>query len=391
MIVRHILFQSILALLLLVWSSACTVSRAGATPGSVVALDAYGAQHLSVTPPVRVTIVSEFPGEIQVISYPAAEVAVDSITTGQDNSVDGAALQALQANDGVDLQFQDGGVLIRAQSNEVVAARLLLHVRVPNGSSVTVDSPQAAANVSIAGETRDVRVQVRGGDITVRGATGDLTLKTGQGSIIVDQHDNQHHTLELRASEGGIALFALNARVQASTTNGSIQFIGTLREMDGNSSGNALSEFTVKGQGNVSVALPSHAKFRFRAFGGASVIADLAREAEPCGLVSLPNYDFRRRLLNTGDAGLIEVSGAFTNTSQVQGVYGNGILYFETDRNVISIFDPSNPPARSDGPSAHGTVGDCGRLNNANLSAANIDFTLRADSGTIWIHQINMR
>ena len=387
---RYAMLWSILILLLLPGTTACSVPRAGATPSSDVSLNVFGAQQLLVSSPVPVTIVSELSGEIQVISYPVAEVAVDSITTGRGNTEDAVALQAQQTNNVV-LQFKDGGVLIQAQPGEAVPERILLHVRVPNGSSIIVDSPRAAASVIVAGETRDVRVQVRQGDIDVRGATGNLDLRTERGSIVVDHRDGQNRTLELHANEGEIALFALNAKVQASTTNGSIQFIGTLREMNGNAIGNFLSEFTIKGKGNISVALPNNTKFRFRAFGGANVLTDLARDAEPCGLVSSPDYDFHRRLLKVGDAGRIEVGGTFTNTSQVQGIYGNGILYFETDRNLITVFDPPNPLPRSGGSSAGGTIGDCGRLTTENLAVANTEFTVRADSGSIWIHQIKMR
>lgn len=387
---RRLKSWPILTLLLLMWTTACNASPAGATPSSDVSLDVFGAQQLPVSAPVTVTIVSELSGEIQVVSYPAAEVAVDSITTGRGNTEDAAALQAQQTNN-IALQFKDGRVLIQAQLGEAVPERILLHVRVPNGSSIIVDSPRAAASVIIAGETKGIRVQVRQGDITVRGASGDLDLRTERGSIVVDHRDDQNRTLELHANEGGIALFALNAKVQASTNNGSIQFIGTLREMDGNSIGNFLSEFAIKGKGNISLALPNNTKFRFRAFGGAKVITDLARNAEPCGLVSSPDYDFHRRLLKQGDAGRIEVGGTFTNTSQVQGIYGNGILYFETDRNLITVFDPPNPLPRSGGSSAGGTIGDCGRLTTENLAVANTEFTVRADSGSIWIHQIKMR
>ncbi len=379
----------ILTLSLLAGLTACSVSTANATPSGIAA-DVFAAQQLRVSAPARVTIVSELPGEIQVISYPGTEVAIDVVTTGRGATEDEALLQALQGSNLTLKPQGDGGALIQALPGESMPERILLHVRVPPGSTIAVEAPRVATNVIIAGETKDVKAQVQQGDISVRGATGDLNLRTERGSITVDEHDGQNHTLELHANTGAITLFALNARILASTTNGSIRFIGTLREANGQPNGNALSEFTVKGTGDITVALPDSMKFRYRAFGGARVTTDLAHTAEPCGFVRSPDYDFSRRLLSAGETGRIEVGGTFTNTSQVQGTVGNGIVYFETDRKMITIFDPPHPPARSGGPAASGFIGDCGRFTTENL-AANVDFTARADSGSIRIRQIKMK
>src|SRR5512141_246116 len=220
--------------------TACSVYTASATPSGGFSAENFEAQQLTVSSPVAVTIVSELPGEIQVISYPAAEVAVDAITTGRGNSEDAATRQAQQGSH-VTSEFKDGGVLIQARVGESTPDHFLLHVRVPHGSSIKVDSPRITANVNIAGETKDVTVQVRQGDIAVRGAMGELNLKTDRGSIVVDEHDGQNHTLDLRANTGSITLFALNAKVLASTTNGSIRFVGTLRETNGNSNDDTSS------------------------------------------------------------------------------------------------------------------------------------------------------
>ena len=374
-----------LMLLLALGLTACDVSTAKATPKGGVSTAAYGAQQLLVSTPIPVKIVSELAGEIQVISYPAQEVAVDSVSIGSNGVEDTATLPESK----VTLEFKDGGASIRALPGEPAPERILLHVRVPHGSSIEVNAPRAAADVTVAGEVKNVTVQIRQGDIAVRGATGDLNLRTERGAINVDEHDSQNHTLELHATEGGITLFALDAKVVASTTNGSIQFVGTLTTSKGDA--NRMSEFTVTGAGNVSVALPDNARFRYRAFGGSRVVTDVALDTESCGLVSTRDYDFRRRALNAGDVGRLEVGGTVTSTNQVQGTYGKGILYFETNRELITVFDPPNPPPRSGGPAGNGTVGDCGQLSKENLAVANIDFTARADSGSIWIHQIKMK
>ncbi len=358
--------------------TACGVPTANATPNTSVTADTFSAQQLPVSTAVPVTIISELPGEIQVISYPAQEVAIDAVSTDAEN-----------VSARVTLEFKNGGVLIQALNGGNAPDRLLLHVRVPHGSSVEVDAPRAAVEVVITGEVKNARVQLHQGNIVVRSATGDLNLRTDRGSIDADEHDDRGHTLELHANEGWINLFALNAKVVASTTNGSIQFVGTLLTASGES--NNISEFTVTGAGDISIALPDNAKFRYRAFGGSRVVTDVARNTESCGLVSFPNYDFRRRALTGGDLGRIEVGGPITTTNQVLGTYGQGIVYFETNRNLITVFDPPNPPQRSSGPSGRGTIGDCGRLNTENLAVANIDLTAHADSGSIWIHQIDMK
>jgi hypothetical protein len=167
--------------------------------------------------------------------------------------------------------------------------------------------------------------------------------------------------------------------------------VGTLLTANEAPDGNALSEFTVKGAGDISISLPDSAHFRYRVFGAARVSTDLAREAEPCGIMLSPDYDFRRRPTAASETGRIDIGGTFTTTSQVQGTVGDGIIYFETNRKLITVFDPPNPPARSGGTSAGGTVGDCGRLTTKRLAVANIDFIARAESGSVWIHQIKMR
>jgi|GEM_PF-3657483 len=385
----------VLVLLTLTGLPACSVPRVGATP-SRDTLQGFGMQQLQeITTPTTVSITSELPGEIQVISYPDPEVAIDSITSGSGGAAD--TLVAYEA-DVVLKKLAGGNVSIQAKAGKGrVPERLLLHVRVPHGSSIvinpsSVSSPAVTIDVIIAGEVKDVTAQVHQGNLTVRGATGNFDLSTGHGSISIDQRDRDglNHSFELRANEGGITLFALNAKVNASTTNGSIQFVGTLRTADGGTSDNTLSEFNVKGAGDVSVALPGSAHFRYRAFGGARVIIDLAREAEPCGLLRRADYDFRRRPTSEGELGRIEIGGAITNTNQVQGTVGDGIIYFDTNRKAITVFDPPNPPPRSGGPSGSNTVGDCGRLSTDRL-AANVDFTARAESGSIWIHQIKMK
>ena len=378
------ILRLVFVLLSLTGLTACSVSRAGATPSNTVSLDGFSAQQLLVSAPVPVKIVSELPGEIQVISYPTQEVALDTISTRSNSAENTAALPESK----VTLEFKDGGVSIQALPGEPAPEHVVLHVRVPQGSSIEVNSPRVATNVTVAGEVKNVRVQIQQGDIVVRGATGDLDLRTERGAISVDEHDTQNHTLELHAKEGGITLFALNAKVVASTTNGPIRFVGTLIPAG---ESNTISEFTVTGTGDISVALPDSARFRYRAFGGSRVVTDIAQNTEPCGLVSSRDYDFRRRALTSGELGRVEVGGAITTTNQVLGTYGKGVLYFETNRKIITVFDPPNPPPRSGGPAGRGTVGDCGQLSNENLAVANIDFIARAESGSIWIHQIKMR
>ncbi|HTP08724.1 MAG TPA: DUF4097 family beta strand repeat-containing protein [Anaerolineae bacterium] len=376
--------------LLFVWLlsmglTACSVSTANATPSRGLSADAFGAQQAPVPMPGPVKIISELPGEIQVISYSDPEVAVDTISTGLNNADNTAALPASK----VTLEPKDGGMSIQVLPGDPAPKSVLVHVRVPNGSSIVIDSPRIAANVTIIGAVKDVTVQIQQGDITVRGARGNISLRTEGGSINVDERDEQDHTLELHAKEGGITVFALRAKVVATTTNGPIRFIGTL--VAASSVSNNISEFTVTDTGDISIALPDNAKFRYKAFGGSRVVTDVARDVESCGLASSHDYDFHRRMLAGGELGRVEVSSAITTTNQVQGTYGKGILYFDTNRKNITIFDPPNPPSRSGGPSGSGTVGDCGQLSNENLAVANIDFTVHADSGSIWIHQIKMK
>jgi hypothetical protein len=382
----------LLFLLLATGLSGCTVSTAKATSNFSVSAEVFDAQQLIVAGPLPVTIVSDLPGEIQVVSYPVPEVAIDVITTGQGASEDEATLQARRGVS-ITMQYKDGGVLVQVLRAENSANRAVLHVRVPDESSIFVESPQANAHVAISGSIKDAKIRIQQGDVVVRGAAGNLDVKTGRGAITVDERSGEVRALDLQANAGNITVFALNAKVTARTTDGSIRFVGTLRATSGSlDQGDTRSEFAVNGAGDITVALPDNAKFRYRAFGGARVISDVARDVEACGFISSTVYDFlRRRSSGAAEVGRVEFGGTYTNTSQVQGTLGNGIAYFETNRNLLTIFDPANPPARSGGPAASGFVGDCGRFTTANLAVANIDFTVRADLGTIWIHQINMR
>ena len=375
--------------------SGCQGISPGTPPASDPPGEVFGARHLQIAPGETVKIENDVGGDVQVTAYPADEVGLDYILTGWGNTEDQATAEAL-SNLTVTLEHGSSGAVIWARlSNNPGPApnaqnSVLLHVRVPQTSHVDVHA--LWGNVQIVGAVQSATVHTNGGDITVQGVTGPLSLTTGHGAIVADERDSNPVHLELRASGGNITVYALIATVVAQTTNGSIQFVGTLQESSENAPQFTGSGFKTSGKGNIVVALPNTLKYRFRAFGGARVLTDFALDAEPCGMFigQVSEYDFSRRKA-VGNFGRVEVSGVFTQTSQVQGTMGDKIFYFETDRTTVTIFDPPNHPPRAASPAASGTIGDCGRMTTPNLAVARTDFTAQADSGDIWIHQIDMQ
>ncbi len=375
------------------------VLSASTPPAADPPSDLFGARQLPAPPGATVTINSDLNGDVQVIAFPADEVALDYVMTGWGSTENDAAAEAA-SNLTVTLEPAANGVLIWARLNNDPGQvpnpqnSVQLHVRVPQSSHVVVES--VLGNVTVLGAVQSASVHTGGGDIVARGATGPLRLITNHGSIVADERSPQPVRLELRTTGGNITIFALMATVVAHTTNGSIRFVGTLGEADANQPESAQSEFKTSGNGAVVVALPDTLTYQFRAAGSARVLADFAPEVEPCGLLDSPTGEYDLRMRQTaGYFGRIEATGAITPTNYLEGTLGQGVFFFHTDHKLITIYDPSNHPprekAREKGAPTSGMIGYCGRFNDANVKDVKTFFTVQTGSGDIWIHQIKMQ
>jgi hypothetical protein len=369
------------------WLSGCQDNLPGSSPADDPPSDIFGAKQLQVASGATVTIDNRINGEVQVTAYPGNEVALDFVVTGYGTSEDLATAEALHGIL-VTLESVPGGVQVLSRQNPAAPGALnpqdhiLLHLRVPQTSPVDVKGTNG--NIKVEGVQQPVTVHTNAGTITARGIAGDLTLSTEQGPIDVDERDVRDapaRHLSLKATGGNISIFAVSVSVDATATNGSIQFVGTLIGSD--------NTFTASGTGNVVVALPNRIYYRYRALGGTRVLTDFPNDVEACGnLGETGDYDFSMRP-SSSELGRAEIAGDFTTTSLVQGTMGKGVFFFETDRKTAAFFEPLNQAPRTPGPApSRGWVGDCGRVTTPNLDAAKIDFTARADTGDIWIHQI---
>ncbi len=364
--------------------SGCQEVDPGIPPASDPPSEVFGAKQLHVASGSAVTIDNRINGEVQVTAYSGDEVALDFVVTGYGMSEDLATAEALH---GILVTMESVPSGVQVLSRPDPAARgplnpqdhILLHVRVPQTSPVDVRG--ANGNVEVEGVQQPVTVQTSAGTITARGVAGDLTLSTGQGSIEVDERDAPARHLALKAAGGNINIFAVSVSVDATATNGSIQFVGTLV--------GSANSFIASGGGNVVIALPNRIYYRYRALGGKRVLTDFPNDVETCGnLGKTGDYDFSMRS-SSSELGRAEIAGTFTTASLVQGTMGDGLFYFETDRKTVTFFEPLDQATRTPGPApSRGWVGDCGRVNTPNLDAAKIDFTARADTGDIWIHPI---
>ena len=352
----------------------------------------FGAKQLRIAPGNTVTIDNDFGGEVQVVAYPTEEVALDYILTGSGNTDNDAAADASSLVT-VTLESRPDGARIWARPSNVTGQvpdpqkSPLLHVRVPQRSRVIVQSVRG--NVTLSGAVEDGWVHTGSGDITARGSAGPLQLVTDHGAISVDEHADGSAHLDLNAS-GDITIFAFEAIATVHTTGGNIRFIGTFFQPNNGSIENIDSDFQASGSGNIDIAVPDNLIYRFKTMGGTRVVADFAPAAEPCGQFDSSMREFQLTMGRaSGNVGRVEASGTTTSTGYLEGTTVHGIFFFRTNRDPIAIYDPLDHPQRTPSALPDRMIGYCGRFTDAdNAKDLRPFFTVQAESGEIWIHQI---
>jgi RNA polymerase sigma factor (sigma-70 family) len=194
-------------------------------------------------------VVETFNGPIEVTARPQGGVAA-KVTKSVQAISEEAAKEDLK---NVDVQMtQDGDtVRITAKSegqHPTTNRAAAVELQVPPGA--TLELKTSNGKVAISAPTGDAKVRTSNGQIEVKGTKGNLDLKTSNGAI---NADGTAGTLALRTSNGRISVKSTQASVTAHTSNGSIHFTGALA--DGDHSFHTSN-------GSIDLTLPSNARFR---------------------------------------------------------------------------------------------------------------------------------
>jgi len=336
---------------LVLLSTGCDSRNSRAAPASA---DVYLAEPISVAtgPAPSLRVFNQVGGGITIFTGLNGEVAADVIATGF-----GAALESALEEADSHFNLTNTGSEIRVEAagaNQQDSAQL--HVRVPPDSSLAnITIPRG--DVGVYGRMLSVTASItQSGSIHVFGASGDINLSTGQGSITAELAPGTNNVTVL-SHGGGITVVALSAFLNASTTNGDIRFLGTLRS-------DRRHSIAISGTGNIDLALPPYQPVRpgqpvpklaqpywiSATTSGSPIMADypptVTFEGELtaltiCGFIHSPGpYDYHIENTPVRHFGRIEVSPALTGTFYFSGTLGADYYRFDTDRPNILIYAP---------------------------------------------------
>jgi hypothetical protein len=294
-------------------------------------------------------VTNDIGGSICIVAGRDGEVHAAEVATGIGTTLEAARIEADRhitlTNDLAALALSSMPGL-RGQRS---VPHALLHVMVP----ADADLPNVRThdgNIEIYGRVGSITATITGsGDLEVYGADGNLTLTTQRGSISVDILND--HNLALRAAGGNIDIKALETvsgtRVLAATTNGNINFLGTLRAGQSH-------QFIITGTGNIHVAVPAYPDghpvpqvYRFNVSTSASPVnveypamGSGARALAICGFIhSRGPYDYH--VENTqANSGRIEVSPVLTGTYFFSGTLATDYFRFDTNQMRVSFYTP---------------------------------------------------
>ncbi len=197
-------------------------------------------------------VVETFNGPVEVKTGAAGTTSVRVV-----KSAEAATKEAAEEGiKNVDVELKQEGDTVRVTAKTMGEMR-----QVNRGASVEVEVPPGAAlelrssngKVAVTGPTGNVAAASSNGRVEVKGSKGSLRLKTSNGAIRVEGGAG---ALDLNTTNGGIDVKASGAKVKAHTSNGAIHFAGTLAAGD--------HSFETS-NGNVAVALPGDARFRLDA------------------------------------------------------------------------------------------------------------------------------
>jgi hypothetical protein len=332
-------------------STGCDPRNSRAVPAS--AAEVYLAEPTSVPAGqvLSIRVFNQVGGSVNIFTGRNEEVAADVIATGF-----GAALEPALEEADSHFNLTNTGNEIRVEAagaNQQDSAQL--HVRVPPGSSLAnITIPRG--NVGVYGRVDGVTASItQTGSINVFGASGNINLSTGQGAITAELAPGTNNVTVL-SHGGGITVVALSALLNASTTNGDIRFLGTLR--------NDRHSIAISGTGNIDLALPPYQPVRTgqpvpklaqpywisAATSGSPIMADYPPTVTfegkltaltICGFVhSTGPYDYHIENTPVRHFGRIEVSPAVTGTIYFSGTLGNNYYRFDTNRPNVLIYAP---------------------------------------------------
>jgi hypothetical protein len=298
-------------------------------------------------------VVNQVGGSITIVTGGNDEITADMTAIGVGANLE----QALEEADGHIILTNTGN---EVRVEEVAGAnpqdRAQLHVRVPPGINLPgITIPQG--NVGVYGKVGNVTAAItETGNINLLGASGVINLSTGQGSILADLAPGSNN-VTARASGGSIDIVALTATVNATMTNGNVQFVGSLRN-------DRRHNIAINGTGNIDLALPAYLPveigqpvqklaqpYRINATtSGRSIMTDYPPTVTfqgkltaltICGFThSNGPYDYHIEITPVLHFGRIEVSPALTGTSYFSGTLGNNYYRFDTNRPNGLIFAP---------------------------------------------------
>jgi RNA polymerase sigma-70 factor (ECF subfamily) len=196
-------------------------------------------------------IATTFNGPIAVTTGPAGTTKARVVKEAQGSTKE-AAEQALKT---IDVQITQEGDVVRILARTTGTNRnhrgAALEVEVPPGSQMELKSSNGP--VAVTGATGDVTATSTNGGIRVKDSKGKLHLRTTNGPLTVDGGAGR---VDLRTTNGPIRIQSAKALVSAQTTNGAIRFSGSLA--DGKQSFHTTN-------GSIAIELPADARFRLEA------------------------------------------------------------------------------------------------------------------------------
>jgi hypothetical protein len=199
--------------------------------------------------------VEVFNGPIEILADAPGEVRVRVVKRGAGASQDDAVAD-LDRIEVLLPKEQEGDTFT------IVARRKDGHPAGSSGAAAVVHVPERAdvelktsnGRLAVTGPTGTVKGQTSNGPVSVKGAAGAVTANTSNGAIDVKGGLGR---LDLRSSNGPITINAAGtAQVTAHTSNGRVTFSGTLAEGE-----NSLTT----SNGPVTVTLPPSSRFRIDA------------------------------------------------------------------------------------------------------------------------------
>jgi DUF4097 and DUF4098 domain-containing protein YvlB len=199
-------------------------------------------------------IVDTFNGSIEVVCGVEDGVVRAKVTKKATAATEEDATSEL---DHIDVKMrQDGDTVVilaqRAGPKSMGNLGAPAHVEVPKGT--LLDLRSSNGGLKVIGLAGDVIGKTSNGKIEVKGSKSAMKLSTNNGGITVDGGSGK---LDLESSNSGITIVkASQAQVNAKTSNGKVQFQGTLAE------GEHLFESS---NGNIVLTLPAEMQFRLDA------------------------------------------------------------------------------------------------------------------------------